>query len=78
MCMVELRKMIVLVECAKSGTSALVNYLATHPEVFLGLQKEPRFFTELSKRHWSCPDIDGFLRLCCTNRAPGIHHMTPA
>jgi hypothetical protein len=51
-------KLLVIIGSAKAGTSALAHYLSMHPEFSLGHKKEPKFFTDFSRRDWHGPAID--------------------
>ena len=45
----------IILGAAKSGTTALHNYLGQHPDIFVTLKKEPKFFTFYGET----PDTDG-------------------
>jgi hypothetical protein len=53
-------RLLVIIGCAKSGTSALARHLGTHPDMVSGRIKEPRYFTTMSKVNWSGPAGEGF------------------
>ena len=57
-----MKKLVVIIGCAKSGTSALAQYLNRHPNVQLGTIKEPRYFTNFSEINWSGPIGANFKR----------------
>ena len=48
---------------AKSGTSALHEYLNQHPQVFMSAVKEPHFFSRDSNFRNGTADLDEYLRL---------------
>lgn len=55
----ELSKLLVIVGCAKSGTTALARHLSKHPRICLGKRKEPMFFTNFGDKDWTGPATDG-------------------
>ena len=53
-----------IVGAPKSGTTALVSYLATHPDIFLSEPKEPHFFADDFPHYKdSFPDMGSYLEL---------------
>lgn len=65
--MSEIKKLLAIIGCAKSGTSALAHHLATHPDIVLGKNKELRFFTNFADRTWMGPASDGFVECLITD-----------
>lgn len=55
-------KSLVLIGAPKAGTSTLARLLDRQPEICMGAEKEPRFFTDFASRRWSGPGAEGFLR----------------
>lgn len=49
-----------IVGAAKSGTSALYNYLREHPQVFMPNQKELRYFSSIDHQENNGPDVYKF------------------
>jgi hypothetical protein len=58
--MFDIKKILVIIGCAKSGTSALAHHLSAHPDICLGQQKEPMFFTNFGDKVWTGPATEGF------------------
>ena len=53
-----------LVGAPRSGTTALCNYLRTHPEVFVSSPKEPTYFgRDLQPKRY--PTLESYLELFC-------------
>ena len=53
-----------IVGAPKSGTTALVSYLATHPDIFISEPKEPHFFADDFPHYKdSFPDMGSYLEL---------------
>jgi sulfotransferase family protein len=40
---------LIVIGAMKSGTTSLHHYLSRHPEIFMSVEKEPRFFTDETK-----------------------------
>jgi len=57
----EISKLLVIVGSAKCGTTSLAHHLAYHPDMVLGREKEPRYFTDFSSMNWSGPASKGFV-----------------
>jgi len=61
--------LLIIAGSAKAGTSALVRWLALHPDVVSGRIKEPRYFTRFSNREWKGPGSEGFVKSMITDAA---------
>ncbi len=66
--MSEISKLLVIAGCAKSGTSALAHHLSSHPDICLGKEKEPKFFTNFGDRTWTGPASEGQMNSLISNR----------
>ena len=53
-------KSLIVIGAPKAGTSTLARLLASHPAIFQGAIKEPRFFCDYSARCWTGPGSDAF------------------
>ena len=55
-------KLLTIIGTAKAGTTALARHLGTRPDMVLGAEKEPRYFTDFADRAWNGPASKGFCR----------------
>jgi hypothetical protein len=60
-------KLLAIIGCPKSGTTALARHLGAHPDMVLGRQKEPRHFTDFADRVWTGPGTDRFRATICAS-----------
>lgn len=54
------QRLLAIIGCAKSGTSALAAHLGSRPDMKLGRIKEPRYFTHMADVNWTGPGSDRF------------------
>lgn len=55
-----IKRLLVIIGSAKAGTTALSHHLRMHPQMIMGIEKEPKFFTNFADQSWSGPAIKGF------------------
>ncbi|MBV6633248.1 MAG: sulfotransferase [Alphaproteobacteria bacterium] len=55
-----MNQLLAIIGTPKAGTTSLAHWLGNRPEFVLGVEKEPRFFTEFAKTKWSGPGGDAF------------------
>lgn len=60
--MQRIKKLLVIIGSGKAGTSALANHLSLHPSLNLGIEKEPKFFTNFRSIEWIGPGANGHTR----------------
>ena len=60
-------KLLAIIGSAKSGTTALARHLGARPDMVLGTQKEPRYFTDFAERTWTGPAAERFQASICTS-----------
>lgn len=56
-------KLVAIIGCAKSGTTALAKHLDTRPDMVLGTIKEPSYFSDFAHRSWSGPATQGLAEM---------------
>ena len=62
-----------IVGAPKSGTTALVSYLASHPQIFISEPKEPHFFADDFPHYKdSFPDMGSYLKLFNDAAEPSV------
>jgi hypothetical protein len=61
-----LTHLLVIIGSAKCGTSSLARHLAAHPQISIGRQKEPRFFSSMGETAWTGPASEGFCKSLIT------------
>ena len=54
-------KFLIVAGAPKCGTTSIASALASRPDMVVGAQKEPRFFTDFGSRRWSGPGSKHFL-----------------
>lgn len=54
-------RLLLIIGCAKAGTTSLANWLGQRDDMVLGYRKEPRFFGGFQGQPWSGPASDGFI-----------------
>ena len=48
-------KHLFIIGAPKAGTSTLAELLGTHPDIYQGASKEPRFYCDFAERNWTGP-----------------------
>lgn len=64
-------KFLIIIGCPKARTTSAANWLGSRPDMALGIEKEPRYFTDFDAPVWGWqgPAISGFLRSLVTTEA---------
>jgi hypothetical protein len=61
-------KLLAIIGCAKSGTTALARHLGARPDMVLGTHKEPCHFTDFADRIWTGPGTELFHSSICASQ----------
>lgn len=70
-----MRKFLFLIGCAKSGTTSLAHYLGDGDSMMLGIEKEPKLFTNFANQKWSGPASEGFTNSIILDEASYINNF---
>ena len=55
------RNFLIIVGSPKAGTTSLAHWLGSRPDMVLGRQKEPKYFSDFAEETWSGPGADSFM-----------------